>query len=61
MFKDFSHLTMLNHLLGIDDISSEDKALLIYEKILEEVLHLLIPNHLIVECWVLKEHEACRP
>lgn len=34
-------LNLLNHFIGRDDIPVSDKILLIYEKILEEVKHIL--------------------
>lgn len=37
LFQEFSKLNLLNHFLGIEQISNQDKTLLIYEKILEEV------------------------
>ena len=36
-YPEFSKLHLLNHFISLETVSAEDKILLIYEKILEEV------------------------
>lgn len=39
---EITKLNLLNHFLGIESLPMEDKILLIYEKILEEVKNYLV-------------------